>query len=162
VPNARLARWRALAVNVSEVFADGLRPAAWQQGIRIAARANWVQPKFKTDRLDVYSVCCERPSGFYSPTVYLAFHRRRDSYPHHWTVACAVVNDDQVIWIETPHLSREGFALELLNGIASHLDLKQPLYEDTTIGHGGALIEAHKRWFAERHAAECPGVTDTR
>jgi hypothetical protein len=110
-------------------------------------------PTFQTERLDVFKVECQREEGFASPTVYLAFPRdvEENEYPWHHSIECCTLDDNCVVWIETSHHERQGYALDLLNGIVEHEQLTQPMYPNKANSNASAaLFTKHRKWFEER------------
>lgn len=112
-----------------------------------------MKPTFRTERLDVFKVECQRDEGFASPCTYLAFPRDVDEneYPWHHSLECCTLDDRCVVWIEALHHERQGYAFDLLNGIAEHEQLNEPLYPDRAISKASsALFAKHQRWFNGR------------
>jgi hypothetical protein len=113
-----------------------------------------MKPTFQTKRLDVFKVECERSDGFASPSLYLAFPRDIDGnvYPWHHSVECATLDDTCVVWIETLHNERQGYALDLLNGIIDYERLEQPMRPDMAISKASeSLFKKHEKWFHNRN-----------
>ena len=105
-------------------------------------------PTFQTERLMVYKMELEhdRDSAF---DQYLAFERGAQDHPYRHIVDCSTASGENcVLWIQTRARERIGLALELLNGIAKHERLSEPLYPNYTIsGTADALFDKHKEWF---------------
>jgi hypothetical protein len=110
---------------------------------------------FRTERLDVFKIPCERDNGYTSTAVYLGFHREGSKvYPCFHNVVCCTVDIKCVAWIETIHGEGRGFASELLNGIVEYEKLAEPMYPDLAISERAArLFAKHETWFAERGAS---------
>jgi hypothetical protein len=106
---------------------------------------------FRTERLDVFKIHCQRDEGYTSTDVYLGFHREgKTVYPCFHNVVCTTVDVKCVAWIETLHGEGRGFASELLQGIVEHEKLKEPLYPDVAISERAArLFAKHEKWFAD-------------
>ena len=78
-----------------------------------------MKPTFRTGwTCSKSSVKCDE--GFASPCTYLAFPRNVDEneYPWHHSLECCTLDDRCVVWIEALHHERQGYAFDLLNGIA--------------------------------------------
>jgi hypothetical protein len=110
---------------------------------------------FRTERLDVFKIACEREGGYTPTDVYLGFHREgKDVYPCHYNVICCTVDVKCVAWIETVHGEGRGFASELLSGIVDHEKLKEPMYPDLAISERAKrLFDQHEKWCAEKGIA---------
>jgi hypothetical protein len=107
-----------------------------------------MKPTFQTQRMLVYKTQINRePQGAFD--LYLAYERQEKDHPYVQIVECSTACDDNcVLWIETRKRPREGFALELLNGIAQHERFKEPMYPNYTIsGMADALFVKHADWF---------------
>lgn len=110
-----------------------------------------MKPTFQTERLIVFKIEVERDptSGF---DLYLAYERAENAHPYCQTVECSTASGENcVLWVETRGRVREGFALELLNGIAEHERFKEPLYPNYTIKDlANALFDKHAQWFSSQ------------
>ncbi len=110
-----------------------------------------MKPLFTTHRLIVYRTVIDRsPDGAFD--LYLGYERQENPHPYCQVVECSTAcGENCTLWVETRGRPREGFALELLNGIARHNRFKEPLYPNFTItGLADAL-------FA-KHAQACAGT----
>ena len=104
---------------------------------------------FQTQRLDVYKLEIDRDehNGF---DLYLAYERADNDHPYCQVVDCSTAGGSNcVLWVEMRGRPREGFALELLNGIARHERFKEPMYPNYTIKSlADALFDRHAESFA--------------
>jgi hypothetical protein len=109
-------------------------------------------PTFQTKRLLVYKLSMEHdPNSAFD--LYLGYERNAPDHPYRVLVECCSASGSNcVLWVETHGRERQGFALELLNGIARHQRFKEPMYPNYTIsGTADTLFERHEEAFkAER------------
>ncbi len=113
-----------------------------------------MRPTFQTKRLLVYKIPVEHgPDSTFD--LYLGYQRDESDHPYRHIVDCAKASGENcVLWTETHERPREGFALELLNGIVVHERFKEPLYPNYTIREAGnALFNRHDEWFKRERAA---------
>jgi len=106
-------------------------------------------PIFETERLLVYKAQIKRdPHGGFD--LYLGYERAQNDHPYCQIVECSTAHGENcVLWVETRGRLREGFAIELLNGVAVHNRFKEPLYPNYTIKDlANALFARHEKWFA--------------
>ena len=107
-----------------------------------------MDPLFETERLLVYRARIRRePEGGFD--LYLGYEKAENPHPYCQVVECSTAHRENcVLWVETHNRPREGFALELLNGIATENRFKEPLYPNYTIQNlADALFERHEEWF---------------
>jgi hypothetical protein len=107
-----------------------------------------MKPAFQTSRMIVYKTEIDRePEGAFD--LYLAYERAASDHPYRQIVECSTASGDNcVLWVESRQRPREGFALELLNGIARHQRFKEAMYPNYTIsGMADALFAKHADWF---------------
>ncbi len=105
-------------------------------------------PTFTTERLRVYKTAVVHdPESHFD--LYLGYEKAANDHPYRHVVECETASDENcVLWVETRGREREGFALELLNGIAKYERHKQPMYPNYTIsGTADVLFERHEEWF---------------
>ncbi len=110
-----------------------------------------MKPAFRTERLIVYKTSIDRdPDGAFD--LYLAYERAANDHPYCQIVECSTATDSNcTLWVETRERVRQGFALELLNGIATHQRFAEPLYPNYTIKSlADQLFARHEQWFKSK------------
>ena len=111
-------------------------------------------PAFQTERLSVFKLECEIRHVM-AHTLYIAYERNAHGYPERHVVECAIgFGNPCVLWVETRESGRKkGLACELLNGIAAHEELAEPIYAGVAQNNQAEkLFEKHARWFSTERA----------
>ena len=114
---------------------------------------------FQTERLDVYKLEIDRDehNGF---DLYLAYERAENDHPYCQVVDCSTASGSNcVLWVETRGRPREGFALELLNGIRAARRFREPMYPNYTIKNlADTLFDRHAESFGSAGKARVLGI----